>query len=207
MFEEGVGGQGTGVGANAGLSRREALRAIALALAAGGMTALEAQHVHEMAAADKATGGGVYKPKRFTDHEFTTLKALCEIIVPGAHQGGAAEFIDLLSSQNIELATIFTGGLGWLDEEMKRRYGADFLTAKPEQQTALLDLIAYRANTNEDGLGPGVRFFDWARRITVDAYYTSAAGIKEIGYMGNGAVAKFEVPKEAVEYAVKRSGL
>ena len=190
-----------------GASRRDVLRAVGVAIAAGGMTAADAQHVHEMAAADKAIAGGVYKPKRFTDHEFATLGTLCEIIVPGAHQGGAAEFIDLLSSQNVELATIFTGGLGWLDERMKSRAGADFLSARPEQRTALLDLIAYRANANEDGLGPGVRFFDWARRIAVDAYYTSAAGIKEIGYMGNTAVAKFEVPREAVDYALKRSGL
>jgi hypothetical protein len=37
------------------------------------------------------------------------LKALCEIIVPGASKGGAAEFIDLLSSQNPDMATIYTG--------------------------------------------------------------------------------------------------
>ena len=56
-------------------------------------------------------------------------------------------------------------------------------------------------------LGPGIRFFDWARRMTVDAYYTSAAGIGEIGFTGNGALAEFTVPQEAMDYALKRSGL
>jgi hypothetical protein len=29
--------------------------------------------------------------------------------------------------------------------------------------------------------------------------------MKDLGYMGNGAMAEFKVPKEAVEYALKRS--
>jgi len=42
--------------------------------------------------------------------------------------------------------------------------------------------------------------------MAVDGYYTSAAGIKEIGYMGNKASKEFHVPQEAIDYAVKRSG-
>jgi predicted Fe-Mo cluster-binding NifX family protein len=67
-----------------------------------------------------------------------------------------------------------------------------------------LNLIAYRKNESQE-LGPGIEFFEWARRMVVDAYYTSPIGIKAIGYMGNTAVAKFEVPQEAIDYAVKRS--
>jgi hypothetical protein len=58
---------------------------------------------------------------------------------------------------------MFTGGIAWLDREMLRRYSKDFLTADHEQQTEMLDLIAYRKN-NSPELGPGIRFFDWARR-------------------------------------------
>ena len=43
--------------------------------------------------------------------------------------------------------------------------------------------------------------------MTVDAYYTSPVGIKEVGYMGNKALKEFTVPQEAIDYAVKRSGL
>ncbi len=85
----------------------------------------EAQHVHNAAAADTKVAGGVYKPKALTQHEFDTLRKLSEIIVPGATKGGAAEFIDLLSSQNPEMAAIYTGGLAWLDDAMKRTYHAD----------------------------------------------------------------------------------
>ena len=84
---------------------------------------------------------------------------------------------------------------------MKHRYeGKDFLDAQPGQQTALLDLIAYRKNESPES-EPGIQFFTWARRMVADAYYTSPIGMKELGYMGNGAVAEFNVPREAVEYA------
>lgn len=163
-----------------------------------------AQHVHEEAAAVATKAGGLYKPKGLTQHEYDTLKTLCEIIVPGASKGGAADFIDLLSSQNPEMAAIYTGGIAWLDEAMKRHYEADFLTAKAEQKREMLDKIAYRKNRTPE-LAPGIKFFDWARRMTVDAYYTSAAGIKDVGYLGNRAIKEFKVPQEAIDYAVKRS--
>ncbi len=43
--------------------------------------------------------------------------------------------------------------------------------------------------------------------MTVDAFYTSEIGIAEIGYEGNAVRTKYEVPQEAVEYALRRSPL
>ena len=186
------------------ISRRDVLARIAAAAMAGPVGLEAAQHVHEAAAADVAASGGVYTPKALTQHEFETLKTLCEIIVPNASKGGAAEFIDLLSSQNPEMAAIYTGGIAWLDEEMKRQYHADFLAASAERKTEMLDKIAYRKNEMPE-IAPGIKFFAWLRRMTVDAYYTSAAGIKEVGYMGNRGMKEFKVPQEAIDYAVKRS--
>ena len=87
---------------------------------------------------------------------------------------------------------------------MTKRYAASFVAARPEQQTAMLDLIAYRKNDSPE-LGPGIRFFHWVRNMTVDAFYTSKVGIKDVGYMGNKGMAKFEIPQEAIDYALKRS--
>jgi gluconate 2-dehydrogenase gamma chain len=186
------------------VSRREVLARIAAAAMAGPVGLEAAQHVHAETAEATTTAGGIYKPKALTQHEFDTLKTLCEIIVPGASKGGSAEFIDLLSSQNPDMLAIYTGGIGWLDEEMKRQYRADFLTSTAAQKTEMLDKIAYRKNRTPE-LAPGITFFNWARRMTVDAYYTSPAGIKEVGFKGNGAVKEFKVPQEAIDYAVKRS--
>jgi len=191
------------------LSRRDLLQSIALSVTVGGLSPAAAQHVHSLAVEEK-TSTGVYKAKALNPHEYQTLEKLADLIVPadekspGAVASGACEFIDLLASQNPRLLEIYTGGIAWLDQSMKRRYSTDFVSAKPGQQTALLDLVAYRKNESTE-LGPGILFFDWARRMVVDAYYTSPAGIKAIGYMGNTSVSKFELPQEAIEYAVKRS--
>lgn len=193
------------------VSRREMLRAAAAAVAASGqLPAQSAQHVHQHAAAAKGGAAGVYKPKLFTPHEFKTLTALVALIIPadaggpGAVEAGAPEFIDLLASHNKELSLIFTGGLGWLDAEMERRFQADFATATAVQRAELLDLISYRKNDSPQ-LAPGIRFFDWARRMTVDAYFTSEAGTRDLGFQGNSGQSVFQVPKQALDYALKRS--
>ena len=191
------------------LSRRDLLQSIALAVTAGGLTPAAAQHVHTMAAEEKAATG-VYKVKALNRHEYQTLEKLADLIIPpdenspGAVASGACEFIDLLASQNPKLLEIYTGGIAWLDHAMLRHHSSDFVSAKPDLQTALLNQIAYRKNESA-ALGPGIKFFEWARQMVVDAYYTSAVGIKAIGYMGNTAVAKFEVPQPAIDYALKRS--
>ena len=191
------------------LSRRDALRHLGIGVTAS--VSLEAaQHVHETVAQVKATAKGEYVPKYFTAHEYQTLRRLADLIVPadqnstGALDAGAPEFIDYLSSQNKDMADIYTGGIAWLDMEMKRRYGAAFVDAKPAEQTALLDLIAYRRNLTPE-LAPGIHFFAWTRNMVVDAFYTSPVGVKDLGYMGNQAVSEFSVPAEALAYALKRS--
>jgi hypothetical protein len=194
------------------ISRREILRNVAVSITLGGFSAAQGQHVHEIAADDATTAGGVYKPKLFNAHEWATLRRLCDLIFPaddkskGALDAGAPEFIDLLASHSEEIATMYTGGIAWLDNAMMKRNGVSFIDAKPEQQTALLDVIAYRKNMSPEN-GPGIRFFDWARKMTSDAYYTSKVGVADLGYMGNKGMSKFEVPVEAVDYALKRSGL
>lgn len=184
-------------------SRRDLLRSAALALAFGGV-AEAAQHVHQAVA--EARQAGPYRPQLFTAEEFETLAVLADVILPGARAAGAAEFIDLLAAHSDELGAIFTGGLAWLDREMERRAGSRFAAASAEQRAALLDLIAWRENAPPE-LAAGVRFFDWARKLVVDAYYTSPAGIAALGYKGNVGMAEFRVPDEALQYALKRSGL
>ena len=192
------------------ISRRELFSIIgsSMVLTAAGSGVLSpalAQHVHaEIAAVKSLSGGPDYVPKKFNPHNFQTLKKLGEIIVPGASEAGAAEYIDFLSSHNDELAAIFNGGFAWLDHYMQKTYAADFLNASAAQQTELLDKLAYAKNVTPE-TAPGVPFWTWARNMVVDAYYTSPAGVKDIGYMGNTAVSVFSVPKEALDYALKRS--
>jgi len=195
------------------ISRRDALRRLGLVLMTTGVIdRVSAQEVHQMAGAASAASGGAYTPKALSAHAYQTLDRLTDLIIPvengapGAVASGAAAWIDMMASENDQLKGIYTTGLAWLDTAMAGRGAKDFLSATPQQQTALLDLIAYRKNQSPE-LAPGIEFFTWARRMTVDAFYTSAIGIKDIDYRGNTALGSYPAPTEAIAYALKRSGL
>jgi hypothetical protein len=193
------------------LSRRSLLRGLAAAVAAAGsFDPLAAQEVHRMAAQQSPGKDKPYNPKALGTHEYATLDCLTELIIPaeanapGARDAGAAAWIDMLANENAQLQTIYTGGLAWLDYEMQRRHSTNFVAAAPAQQRELLDQLAYK-NNHQPELAAGARFFEWARRMTVDAFYTSKVGIAALGYQGNQVLLKFTVPAEAIDYMNKRS--
>jgi gluconate 2-dehydrogenase gamma chain len=195
------------------ITRRDALRRLALVLTATGVVdRVAAQEVHQMTSQAQAAAGGAYTPKGLSPHEYRTLERLTDLIIPvekgapGAVAAGAAAWIDMLVSESDELKATYRTGLAWLDTTMKQRGAEDFITAFPADQTKLLDQIAFRRNTTPE-LAPGIQFFSWARRMTVDAFYTSEIGIRDIDYRGNTALASYPAPTEAIAYALKRSGL
>jgi hypothetical protein len=191
------------------LTRRDALRRLGLALmAAGTVDRLSAEEIHHLAGHGQAATSP-YTPKALTATEFATLERLTDLIVPiengapGALAAGCAAWIDTISSENAQLTKIYKGGLAWLDTAMKSRGAASFVSATPEQQTALLDQIAYRRNETPE-LAPGSEFFVWARRMTVDAFYTSPIGIADIDYRGNSPMGSYPEPTEQIAYVLKR---
>lgn len=195
------------------ISRRDVLRRLGLALmATGALDRVSAQEVHHLALAQTAGGTVPYSPKALSDHDYRTLERLTDLIVPvengkpGAVAARAAAWIDMLASENPQLKDLYTGGISWIDGAMKKRGAADFVSAPPGEQTALLDLIAYRRNQSPE-LDPGIQFFTLVRRMTVDAFYTSEIGIADIDYQGNRPQATYPAPTEAITYAIKKSGL
>jgi len=185
------------------ISRRDVLRTLALGAAGGSVLQIiplqAAEHVHRMIAHGKAGKPGVkYKPKFFPAHQYQTLVTLCGMIIPsdehsgGAVEAGAPEFIDLLTSENKDYQLLLGGGLMWLDGACVDRHGRTFLDCESYARTQLLDQIAYRKNVLIDpGIGQGVEFFAFLRKLTADAFYTSAIGIKDLQYIGNTALKDF----------------
>src|SRR5256712_4631183 len=140
---------------SSGVSRRDVLKSLAMSAAATSVLrvipAQAAEYAHHMIAAEKAAAKN-YAPKFFSPHEYKTLQALCQTIIPadadsgGAIEAGAPEFIDLLTSENKEYQRILGGGLMWLDGVCSDRYGKLYLDCSAEQQKEILDQIAYRKN-------------------------------------------------------------
>ncbi|ODS52848.1 MAG: hypothetical protein ABS36_15370 [Acidobacteria bacterium SCN 69-37] len=192
------------------ITRRDALKGLAVAFAtAGVIDHLAAADAHAMVS--QITAVGPYTPKALTPHQYQTLLTLTDFIVPvennkpGAAQAGVPGWIDSLLAVNADLKKRYVDGLGWIDQTMTSRHGTDFLGGARGQQTGLLDQIAFQKNRSA-ALDPGIDFFILLRRMTVDGFYTSPIGQRDI-YPGNMARSEFVVPKEAMDYVINRSPL
>ena len=183
------------------ISRRDVLKSLAVGAAATSVLrvipAQAAEYAHHMVAAEKAATK-VYTPKFFPAHEYKTLQALCQTIIPadsdsgGAIEAGAPEFIDLLTSENTEYQRMLGGGLMWLEGICSDRYDKVYLDCSPQQQKEILDQIAYRNNAVANpSLSQGVEFFSFLRNMTADGFFTSEIGIKYLGYIGSGYLKEF----------------
>jgi gluconate 2-dehydrogenase gamma chain len=193
------------------ITRRDALQRLALAIAAAGVIdALDAQEAHAAVHQAAAASGGKYLPKALSAHEFATLERLTDLIIPaddkpGALQAAVAPWIDTLLNVNADLKAKYTTGLAWLDTSIAPGGAKDFVSATPAQQSALLDVIAFRRNQAPEN-AVGVDFFVLARRMTCDGFYTSAIGMRDV-YVGNAPQAAFVVPQAAIDHVMSRSPL
>jgi gluconate 2-dehydrogenase gamma chain len=184
------------------ISRRDILRTLGMGAFGGyalrAIPLAAAEHAHRSVKEEKKVAANVYTPKFFSPHQYKTLQALCQAIIPaeadcgGAIEAGAPEFIDLLTSENPEFQLNLGGGMMWLDANCTDRYENVYLECAPVQQKEILDLIAFRANAiREPSLSQGVEFFSFLRTMTVDGFFTSEIGIKYLGYVGNTYLKEF----------------
>ena len=184
------------------VTRRAVLKSLTMGAVAGSVMRVipleAAETAHHLIQAEKASAGA-YAPKYFDAHGYKTLQTLCETIIPadvdsgGAVEGGAPEFIDLLTSENEEYQATLGGGIKWLDATCKTRYGKAYLECAQAQQKEILDLIAFRKNADTDeSLKDAVEFFNLLRSMTADGFFTSKIGIKYLGYKGNTFLTHFD---------------
>jgi hypothetical protein len=125
-----------------------------------------------------------WAPKVFDAHQNETVVVLSELIIPqtdtpGAKAAKVNEFIDLvLDDAAASDRKQFMKGLAWMDGRSQELFGADFVSAAPEQQTALLTIISSPKNKAfEDQVG--VDFFKAIKGLTITGYYTSEIGMKQ----------------------------
>ncbi len=185
------------------VSRRDILRT--LAIGAVGSSVLQvipleaAEYAHQVVRKEKAASPlGKYAPKYFSSHQYQTLTALCDAIIPkdehsgGAVEAGAPEFIDLVTSENAEFQLTLGGGFFWLDSFCTDRYEKNYLDCSAAQQKEVLDAIAYRKNAEKEPvLSQGVAFFAFLRKLACDGFYTSKIGIADLQYVGNTSLREF----------------
>nr|WP_121272727.1 gluconate 2-dehydrogenase subunit 3 family protein [Pedobacter schmidteae] len=132
----------------------------------------------------------LHAEKFFSAHEMATITVLADIIIPKDEKSGNAsdakvpEFIEFIVKDIPSHQTPMRGGLKWLELQCLNRFQKPFKDATAEQQTQMLDLIAY-PNKVKPGMEQGVAFFTLMRSLTASGFFTSEMGIKDIGYAGN----------------------
>ena len=127
----------------------------------------------------------------FTDFERETLTSLAHRVLPANEHGsiedaGVPEFIEFRTKDVEDYRVPMRGGLAWLNGESQRRFGEAFAKTSPDNQTQILDEIAYHdPDVAEEDRPKEQQFFNLFRNLVVTGYYTSAVGVADLEYKGN----------------------
>jgi Gluconate 2-dehydrogenase subunit 3 len=146
-------------------------------------------------------------PLVMQESERRAATALCDLMLPAdaespaASAVGVVDFIDEWISAPYpayrEDRKAVQDGLAWLDEESSRRFGAAFADLDVSRQQAICDPIAYLPKA-EAPLDQAARFFARFRDLAVGGFYTTPEGMRDVRYVGNVALARFDGPPPEV---------
>lgn len=147
--------------------------------------------------------------RTLSEDELESLAALCDVILPAderspaASRLGAHDFIDEWVSAPYpgqeRDGVLVRGGLVWLDREAASRFGAGrrFRDLGDEEKRAICDDICYRPGAAPEHEA-GARFFDRVRDLTAAAVWTTEEGMRDLEYVGNVPLARWELPPPEV---------
>ena len=194
-----------------GVGRREVLQGLFAGVGAGlllpgGMEAHTMAPAFTAAVAKAQTPGA--KPAFLDAHQFATLGVLCARIVPGSEKAVTDRFIDeLLAVAESERRQRFLTALGAMEGAALSRFQKPFRALLPAQQGEVLEAASTGKPGREDWVwtpgtllekpepGPEVvtlrDHFDHLKSWIVAAYYSSEAGLRELGYTGQMFFASF----------------
>jgi gluconate 2-dehydrogenase gamma chain len=191
------------------ISRRDILKAAMVAPLAfvpfANADAEFAAH-HAMAALQGQAAGVPYVPKYFHADEWRQVRVLVDLIIPKDERSGSAtdagvpEFMDFICVEYPNYQTWVRDGLRWLDALAFDTYHRNFVNCSDAERRAMLDQIAWPAKAKPE-MHAGVQFFNSFRDFTASGFYSSQMGVKDIGYMGNTALAEWHgCPKPALDH-------
>ncbi|RIW13971.1 gluconate 2-dehydrogenase subunit 3 family protein [Algoriphagus lacus] len=140
----------------------------------------------------------------FTEEEKKKLSTLVDIIMPADSESPSAtelkvpDFIEFMMKDQPNNQTPMRGGLMWLDFEADEKFGKPFNELTKEQVIQIVDLVAWPEKAAPEYIG-GVRWFNMLRNLTCSGYFSTEAGWKYMGYMGNQANVWDGVPQNVLD--------
>src|SRR5581483_6526346 len=171
------------------MQRREVLRL----LGTGAVLQLAPNSLFAVLAEARAVLQTSAAPRTLDPHQYATVNAVAEMIIPrtdtpGAADVGAADFIDLLLTEWFEDAdrARFLNGLRDVDGRTQKLFAKDFVHCSAAQQSQILmdlgsGLTRDPHSSRTQALTgrrakPAHNFYVMLRQFTLTAYYTSEAG-------------------------------
>jgi hypothetical protein len=195
-----------GASATGRLTRREMVQRLIAGAGAGSVWPLGAgshpiyAHLINGAMFEEAEklGETNWKPLFLSAQQEETLASLAEIIVPGARDAHADRFIDLLLSvDTAEHRKNFVESLGAFETESEQRFGKRFPALAAGEQNTLLTVGSTQPANQDSSRGEarvnaGLRkHFDNLKGWISGAYYSSEAGMRELGWTEDRVFKKF----------------
>ncbi len=155
---------------------------------------------------------GEFWPLTFSAAQRQLAGILSDIIIPADEHSpsasgvGVVDFIDEWISAPYPRyqrdRILVLGGFTGLDAEGMRRFGKEFAQLELAKQHAICDDICEESRATAER-GEGARFFALYRDLTAGGFYSSPVGRKDLNFIGNVPLAKFEGPPLELLKALK----
>jgi hypothetical protein len=136
-------------------------------------------------------GAPDWKPLFLNAQQTESLAALAEAIVPGSGKAQVDRFIDLLLSvETAKHQSRFAESLAAFETESQKQFGKRFPSLDASQQSALLTGAASQPSKEDSPAGgpkpnPSLHeHFENLKGWISGAYYSSEAGMRELGWTG-----------------------
>lgn len=168
------------------IGRRAVLQSLATGMGAavfGSQASAASAHVHHAATTAAQPAEAVATASRLflDDHAFDTLSLLAEQIVPGSRAAQVPEFLDrLLAVESTNTQKRFMQALGAFEREAREAHGKPWKSLTSAESTALLTKLSALPD-GDDARGP----FDAIKRAVAETFYSTEAGMKELGWNGS----------------------
>jgi hypothetical protein len=174
------------------LSRRVALQTLLGSVGAGfalSATA-DAQHpIHHhlssavtLEQAQQRAAVAAYAPEFLDAHQLKTLETLAEAMVPGSTAARVAPYLDqLIAVESPANQRDFAGALGAFDMAAVKKHGKAWVAISSAEQ----DVLLHEASTEDAKTSAMRAHFENLKAWIAGAYYSSEAGMQELGWDGN----------------------
>ena len=142
-------------------------------------------------------------PLLLSEGEKRTATVLCDTLIPVDHASpsasevGVVAFIDEWVSapypEQLQDRPLIREGLEWIDAQARRDYKRSFADLEEANRARICDRICdYDRAALADR--EAARFFARFLVLTAAGFYSTPVGRKDLGYIGNVALASFEGP-------------